>query len=183
MAKRINYADDDKDTLLGLLRLRTPALLIGLILGVGLSLLTAQLEEVLAKNVEVAFFIPFVVYMASAVGTQTQSIYTRDLRSGKASFKKYLIKETMLGLVFSSLAAIVTGFLTYLWFSNISVSTAISVAMFLSVGSAPLIALATSEFFELEHSDPAASAGPIATVIQDALTILIYSQIVRFIIL
>lgn len=84
--KRIAYADDDTSSLRFLLRLRMPSLFVGLILGIALSLVTSQFKEVLTRSVEVAYFIPLIVYMADAIGTQTQSVYARDLRTGRPSF-------------------------------------------------------------------------------------------------
>jgi len=89
----IQYADDDIVPLKRLLGLRLPSLMIGLLLGIVLSFFASRFEAVLTKNIAVAFFIPFIVYMADAVGTQTQNIYSRDLKSGKANFKSYFLKE------------------------------------------------------------------------------------------
>ncbi len=173
-SRTTRYADDDKDSLLGLLGMRLPSLMIGLLMGILLSFVTSRFEEVLAKNIHVAFFIPFIVYMADAVGTQTQSIYIRDLKSGKAKFKRYLIKEASLGLFIGLVTAVITGVITNMWFSNISLTLAVSISMFLTVLSSPIVALFIVELFSLEHSDPAVGAGPIATVVQDTLSVLIY---------
>ena len=94
------YADDDYESIGTLLKLRTPTLAIGLILGIGISFLASNFKEVLEHNIQIAFFLPFVVYIASAIGNQTDSIYSRDLKSGRAKFSNYLWKETVLGLIF-----------------------------------------------------------------------------------
>jgi len=62
----VRYADDDKYSIRILGLMRTPPLLIGLVLGFFMSLATSRFEEVLSKHVQVAFFIPFIVYMADA---------------------------------------------------------------------------------------------------------------------
>jgi magnesium transporter len=180
---KTRYADDDQDSLLKLLGMRLPSLMIGLLLGIVLSFVTSRFEEVIAKSVEVAFFIPFIVYMADAVGTQTQSIYIRDLRSGKASFKIYLLKETLLGLSIGLVASVITGMITYMWLSDINITTAVSISMFCAISSAPVVALIIVELFSLEHSDPAVGSGPIATVIQDTLSVLIYGLVCSAIVL
>ncbi|MBI4225512.1 hypothetical protein HY612_00180 [Candidatus Roizmanbacteria bacterium] len=79
--------------------MRVPPLVAGLFLGFFISFVTSRFEEVLTKNIEVVYFIPFIVYMADAIGTQTQTIYARDLSHGKANFVTYLIKEIILGLI------------------------------------------------------------------------------------
>jgi magnesium transporter len=174
---KIEYADDDKESVLTLLRLRIPSLIIGLILGIVLSFITSRFEEVLAKNISIAYFIPFVVYIADAVGTQTQNIYTRDLKSGKARFKKYLLKESILGFVLGSIFGLIIFPIVFFWFNSFDLALAVGLSTFGAIASAPLIALFITEILELENLDPAVGAGPIATVVQDAASILIYGLI------
>lgn len=177
MAKRTQYADDDTVSTSHLLHMRIPSLIIGLFLGIMLSFTTSRFEEVLANNIEIAFFIPFIVYMADAVGTQTQNIYVRDLKTGHASFKKYLIKETSLGFLLGVLSSIVVGVITFVWFASIRLTMSVSLAMFGAILMAPLVSLLVTKIFQLEHNDPAVGSGPIATVIQDTLSIFIYGLI------
>ena len=84
--KPIEYADDDYESVRILFKLRAQALGVGLLLAVGISLITSRFEGVLTQHVQVAYFLPFVVYLAAAVGTQTEAIYARDLKTGKARF-------------------------------------------------------------------------------------------------
>src|SRR3989338_2527631 len=129
--------------------------------------------SVLELHIRVAFFIPFIVYMADAVGTQTQSIYVRDLKSGKAQFHHYLIKETIIGFVLALTSSIIAAIITWVWLASQELSLAVSLGTFGAVLSAPLIALLVAEALQLEHSDPAVGAGPIATVIQDTVSVVI----------
>lgn len=159
-----------------LLRLRAPALAVGTILGVVLSFVVSGFEEVLAHNVRVAFFIPFIVYMASAVGMQTQAIYIRDLKTGKAGFMTYLFKETILGAIWGIMAGVGAGMLAEVWLGQARIAMAVGLSMFAAVITAPFVALVAAEILQLEHWDPV-GAGPIATVIQDAISIVIYGSI------
>ncbi len=179
--KKTNYADDDTSSIKSLALMRAPSLFLGLLFGSLLSFITSRFEIVLTHNVEVAFFIPLIVYMADAIGTQTQSIYIRDLRTGKASFHRYLLKETALGLLFGSLFGIVVALVTLLWFNSQELALATSLATLLSIASAPMVAVLVSHVFEVEHSDPAVGAGPLTTVIQDSLSVLIYGTIATLI--
>lgn len=181
--RKIQYADDDVTPVKRLLRMRFPSLVIGLVLGVSLSFLTSRFEEVLAADVRIAFFLPFIVYMAAAVGSQTGTIYTRDLKEGKASFKTYLFKETILGIIIGVGTSIVTFGLIRFVFDSVDLALAVSLGMLAAIISAPLIALAVTELLEIEHTDPAVGEGPIATVIQDTFSILIYGLIATAIIL
>ncbi len=180
---RIQYADDDTSSIRRLLKLRIPSLLCGLVLGFLLSFVASRFEAVLAENIAVAFFIPFIVYLADAVGTQTQNIYARDLKSGKASFKTYFLKESVLGVVLGLIFASLTALILMLWFQSVELTLAVSLGVLGAIASAPLIALIICEVLELEREDPAVWAGPIATVVQDTVSVLIYGLIATVVIL
>ena len=178
--KKTIYADDDTETVPLLLRLRLPPLAIGLFLGIGISFLTSRFEEVLAKNIHVAFFIPFVVYLADAIGTQTETIFSRDLKTGKASFRGYLIKEASIGFMTGLLFGGVSFGIVFWWFSDLRLALSVGISTFLAIFVAPLIALCTTQILNNLKMDPAAGSGPIATVIQDATSIIIYGIVSSF---
>jgi magnesium transporter len=177
------YAEDDHESVGILFKLRAPALIIGLLLGIGISFITSGFEEVLSRNVRVVFFLPFIVYIADAIGTQTESIYTRDLKAGKARFANYLRKEFALGATFGLLFGIFSGIITLLWIKDGALSLSVSVASFLAITTAPVVALLVAHTFQSAHKDPAAGTGPIATVLQDMLSIVIYGAVTSFFIL
>jgi magnesium transporter len=179
----ILYADDDYESIATLMKLRAPSLILGLVLGIGISLTTSRFEETISKNIQVAFFLPFIVYIADAIGTQTESIYARDLRTGKAKFINYLKKEFVLGIIFAALFGLFAGFITWVWLKNELLSYSIGIATLAAVASAPIIALLITEGFQLLGRDPATSSGPIATVIQDMISVVIYGSICSMILL
>lgn len=177
------YADDDTESVKFLLGLRLPPLMIGLALGIGISFLTSRFEEVLAINIRAAFFIPFVVYIADAIGTQTQTIYARDLRSGHAKFSTYLFKESVLGIILGFLFGAISYGVIMVWLSDTLLATSVGVAVLCVVAVAPIVAIIVTEFLNDLHEDPAVGSGPIATVIQDAISILIYGTILSIMLL
>lgn len=179
----IQYAEDEMTPIRRLLLMRFPSLAVGLILGLFLSFITSRFEEVIIQNVSVAFFLPFIVYLADAVGQQTQNIYVRDLREGKARFKVYLVKETLIGLILGFVFSLVTATFVLMWFQSSELAIAVSCAVFGAIVTAPIIALIVAEILELEHKDPAVGTGPIATVIQDVISIVIYGIIASSILL
>lgn len=177
------YVDDDHTTVKRLLTLRIPSLLVGLFLGLFLSFVTSRFDQVLEKNVAIAYFIPFIVYLSDAVGTQTQTIYIRDLKTGKANFKTYLVKESILGTILGVFFAGLTGLIIMVWFKSAELTAAVSLGVFGAVFSAPLIALTITKVLQLEHEDPAVWGGPLATVIQDTVSVVIFGLIASAILL
>lgn len=181
--KRIQYADDDISPVGKLLRLRTPSLVIGLILGLVMSFITSGFEKVLNENIALAFFLPLIVYLADAIGTQTQTIYARDLKTGDASFKKYLIKETLLGALWGIAFSVVSALVIFLWFNSFELIFAVGLSMFCAIVTAPPIALFVTKIIYLHRDDPAVGSGPIATIIQDVISIVIYGFVASAILL
>lgn len=181
--KTIIYADDDYESIGTLFKLRAPSLIVGLILGLGISFVTSSFEEVLSHNIQVAFFLPFVVYIAAAIGTQTEAIYSRDLRSGKAKFTKYLHKEFALGIIFGIVFGAFSGAIALFWLKNRLLAISVGLATFIAIAVAPIIALLVTHIFKLIREDPAAGSGPVTTVIQDMTSIVIYGIVTSMIIL
>lgn len=176
-APKTVYADDDTESVPLLLRLRVPPLILGLFLGLGISILTSRFEEVITRNVHVAFFIPFIVYIAAAVGAQTQAIYGRDLRSRHAKLHNYLLKESLLGICLGLLFGLASFLIVNVWLGDTVLATAVGLSAFITVGIAPLVALFITELLNDFHEDPAVGAAPIAAVLQDIISITIYGLI------
>jgi magnesium transporter len=180
---KILYADDDTEPVRLLLRLRFPPLLIGLVLGIGISFLTSQFEAVLKANVHVAFFIPFIVYLADAIGTQTQTIYARDLRSRHTKLRNYLFKESILGLLLGVVFGLISWIIVSFWLHDTPLALSVGLSVALGVGCAPVVSIIVTEWLKDLHEDPAVGSGPIATVLQDAISILIYGIVTSIILL
>lgn len=184
ITKRIRqFADDDYESLGTLFRLRAPVLGTGLAIGVSISFLTSRFEQVILQNVHVAFFLPFIVYIAAAVGTQTEAIYARDLRNGHAKFRNYLKKEFLLGILFGVTFGLISWAIVWIWLQDRLLAQAVGLAACLAVASAPIVGLLVTQVFELFRKDPAVGAGPLATVLQDLTSILIYGIVATVILL
>lgn len=181
--EKIEYVDDDCESIGTLFKLRAPTLIIGLLLGIGISFIISNFEKVLSQNVELAFFLPFVIYISDAIGTQTESIYSRDLKTGKAKFGNYLRKELTLGIIFGLMFAVISGAIAFFWLRNELLAISVATATFLSVLVAPMVALFVTHILQRMGKDPAAGSGPIATVIQDMTSVLIYGIVCSSIIL
>src|SRR3989338_9054764 len=94
----LRLEDDQKERISLLIEHRVPWLFVGLIGGIAAAIFASQFEEVFARNLSLAYFIPVIVYMADAVGHQTEEVYIRNMGKEKIHFAKYLVKEILLGL-------------------------------------------------------------------------------------
>lgn len=170
----VQLEDDVKEKEVLLIEHRLPWLIIGLSGGIIATYLSAHFEELLAKNIQLTFFIPIIVYMADAVGTQTQTVYVRNMGKHRSIFRKYVFKELLLGVVLGVLFGSIIGSLSYLWFKSFETSLTVGLSMMVTIATAPVIALVIPELIKRVHKDPAVGSGPFTTVLQDLLSLLIY---------
>lgn len=148
-------------------------LLLGL-LGAGASAwLVGLFGNGLEQDVRLAFFIPGVVYLADAVGTQTEAVMVRGLSVG-APVRLALRRETLTGPAIGLVVSAVS--LPAVWWAlgEFWIAFAVSVALLAACSVSTLVAAAIPVVVNRAGGDPAFVSGPLATVIQDLLTLLIY---------
>jgi len=154
---------------------RLPWIMVGLIGGVFAAQIIEVFEETLAENIILAAFIPLIVYISGAVGTQTQTFFVRDIAfNPKLKITAYTIKQffttALIGVICSFL---VWGLVSIFWRSAF-LGLVIGLASFTAISSSTIIAVLVPYFLFLLKQDPASGSGPFATILQDLLSIYIY---------
>lgn len=160
---------------------RLPWLLLGLVGAMASALIVGSFERQLDANLLVAFFIPAIVYMADAVGTQTETVLIRALAAGIA-VRAVIVRELLTGMVMG--VAIGAAFLAFAlagW-GDAEVAVAVALALVASCSIATLVAMSLPALLQRVGRDPAFGSGPLATVIQDLLSIAVYFGVVTAIV-
>lgn len=157
-----------------LVRSRLPWLLVGLVGGTLATFMVSSFEKVLQADIRLAFFVPMIVYMSDAVGTQTETMYVRTLSEGKSNFLSYLFKEFGTGVYLGLILGLLIGGISFLWLQSVQIALTVGLAMFVNIAVAPVVALIVPSVLSKEHMDPALGAGPFTTVIQDFISLLLY---------
>lgn len=153
---------------------RLPWLAMGLVGAMAAAGVMGRYEEVLAANVLIAFFIPGIVYLADAVGTQTETLIVRGLSVG-VTIRSVVLRELATGvLVGGALAFIFLVAGGIIWPDHPSVIASASLAVGIACATATGVAMALPALFRALGMDPAFGSGPLATVIQDILSIVVY---------
>ena len=152
---------------------RLPWLAIGLIGAMVSAWLVGSSEEQLARTVQLAFFLPAIVYMADAVGTQTETLAVRGLSVG-VPIRRFAAKELITGALIGLVVAAVFFPFCLVAFDDVALAVTVSLALFASCGVASVVALLLPLLLTRFHKDPAFGAGPLSTVVQDLLSIAIY---------
>jgi magnesium transporter len=162
-------------------RHRIPWLLVGL----GGALLAADFvgwfEAQLQRKVMLAFFIPGIVYLADAVGTQTETVVVRGLSVGVA-MRQMVGRELLSGLAIGVVLAVVAGPLIWWRWGDGDVALCVGLALFAACSTSTVAAMLLPWLLDAFGQDPAFGSGPLATVIQDLLSILIFFALATWLI-
>lgn len=171
----INIDDVTSLPLLVSLKHRLPWLIIGLLGGLLAAKVIGFFENTLAENIILAAFIPLVVYMASAVGTQVGFFIIRDLAiNSKINFLVYTWRQLKIILLIGVMISLVVWGITWIFYSDAMIAFVLAWAMFLAILSSIITGLFIPYAFSRLRLDPANASGPIATIIQDLMSVTIY---------
>ena len=152
---------------------RLPWLMVGLLGAMVSALIMGAFDEKLESNVLIALFVPAIVYMAGAVGSQTQTVLIRAFAVGVTT-RKILVRELLTGVLMGVVIAVVFLVFSLVVWGDGEVALAVAVALFASATVAVAVALALPSLFQRLGLDPAFGSGPLATLIQDLLSISTY---------
>lgn len=159
-------------------RHRIPWLVLGLVGGIFGASLIGFFEETLARHLVLASFIPLIVYMSGAVGTQMETYIIRDLALdshmaiGRYIWKQFLV-VFFVGFSLAGLLGLSYGIVDGHW----HMALVLSLSLFFAVLSSVCTGLIIPFIFSKCSLDPADASGPVATIIQDLLSIVIYFSI------
>ena len=160
-------------------RHRLPWLLVGL---GGAALATAAMagfEATLRAHVAVAFFVPAIVYLADAIGTQSEAVAVRGLSLTRTGIGPLLIGELRTGMAIGALLGVASFLPVWAVFDSLRLAGAVASAIFAAGTVAAALGLVLPWWIARTGRDPAFGSGPIATVVQDILSLLVYLAVVR----
>lgn len=153
---------------------RLPWLLVGLGLSVIVTVIMAGFEQRLAANIVVAFFIPALVYLTDAIGTQTETIVVRALSIQHRPLRELIGREAVNGALIGGLLGVLAFGGAALVLDDLRIAAGVGLSLLSAGMLASVLGLVLPWTLSRMGTDPAFGSGPIATILQDALTIVIY---------
>ncbi len=156
---------------------RLPWLVVGLVGAMLSAGLMAVFEEQLNATLAIAYFVPGIVYLADAVGTQTETVAIRGLSVG-VGIRRILGSEALTGLLVGVLLGAVMMPLVAIMTGDWMLAIAVGIAILSASTIATIVALVLPWTLQSLGRDPAFGSGPLATVVQDLLSIVIYLAVV-----
>ncbi len=155
---------------------RLPWLLVGLLGAMASAVLVGSFEAQLDKKVLLAFFVPAVVYMADAVGTQTETLLIRGM-SVSIDMGRVIRRELLTGVLIGVVIGLAFFGFALIGWGDSDVALAVALALTASCSIATSVATVLPRLLARLGSDPAFGSGPLATIIQDLLSIAVYLAI------
>jgi magnesium transporter len=152
---------------------RLPWLFVGLAGALVAARIVERFELQLEHSLLLTMFLPGVIYLADAVGTQTETLVVRGLALG-LDFPRMLRKEILTGLGIGLVLASVFFFGARGMWSDTRTIGVVALALFAASAVASAVAMVLPWALDRFDVDPAFGSGPLATVIQDLLSIVIY---------
>jgi magnesium transporter len=173
------YSEEDviEERVDHLIEHRIPWLVIGLLGGLLTTIVVSQYEAILSADVRLAFFIPIIVYLSDAVGTQTETIYVREISEGPIDFAKYILKELVVGVSLGAISGVLLGLFAAYWLKSTAIGFTIGLTMLINLATAPILAVSIPRVLYAKRVDPALGSGPLATIIQDLISLFVYFAI------
>lgn len=154
---------------------RIPWLFLGLFGGLFTATIIGMFEHTLEQNLILAAFIPMIVYMSDAVGTQMEACIVRDIALDRIRpFALYFLRQMITTLAIAVVISIVMGGAIVLLYGSASVGLVVALSLCASTISSVVSGLLVPYAFSAMHCDPADASGPLATIIQDLLSVTIY---------
>lgn len=154
---------------------RLPWLLLGLLGGVLAAEIVGLFEGTLQQNIILASFIPLMMYMGGAVLAQTQAFFIRDLAlNSDLNFAKYFSKQLAVTVIIAMGISVAMTLIGLIYYRDLIIVQIIPVALGAVIFSTMITSLIIPYLFHRFKFDPADGSGPIATVLQDLMGVVIY---------
>ncbi|MDF0602045.1 magnesium transporter [Psychromarinibacter sp. C21-152] len=164
-------------------RRRLPWLVFGLVASSLVTLVMVGFEHALDANVSVAFFVPALVYIAGAIGTQAVSVSVRALATGAVPIRRLLRDELAIGLAIGLALGVLAAGGVLAVFGDGPLALAVALAVLGGGAVSAVVGFGLPWAFDRLGSDPALGSGPVCTVIQDAASLAIYFLAVSLLVL
>jgi magnesium transporter len=143
----------------------------GLLSGSIIKYFTGTLTELISLSV----FIPVIMAMGGHHGIQTSTVFIRGLATGEIhNILGPLWKEFRVGCIMGAVCGICLGVVGSLWLGSWMFGVVAGTAMFFALNTSAMMGVLLPAFFERIGVDPAITAGPFITAIQDVTGLILY---------
>ncbi|MBQ7553775.1 MAG: magnesium transporter [Bacteroidaceae bacterium] len=181
LASGISQDIETDDSVIQQTRARMPWLLIGILGGIGNSMILGNFDSTFATHPEMALFIPLVGGTGGNVGTQSSAIVVQGLANSSLESKdmlKHVGKESVVAAINATIISmLVYAYNFFVYGGTATVTYSVSISLFAVVMFASIFGTIVPMTFDKLKIDPAIATGPFITIISDIMGMLIYMGI------
>ena len=117
-----------------LIKARLPSLIIGLFGGLLAAYVVTGFEDILSSYLTLAAFIPVIVYLSDAVGTQSQTLIVRMIAlEPNFSFRNYMSREIKIGSILGITLGVILFIVVFIGWLSITIGVIIGISIFFSM--------------------------------------------------
>lgn len=156
---------------------RLPWLLIGMIGGLGNSMILGGFESNIAANPKMALFIPLIGGTGGNVGIQSSAIVVQGLANNSLKHENIwpqVLKESVVALINASIISLVVFLYNFFTLGDRVVTASVSLSLFAVVMFASLFGTLVPMALDKIKIDPALATGPFITITNDIIGMMIY---------
>jgi magnesium transporter len=171
-----------EDKVLILSRARLPWLMVGLLGGLGSSMLVSNFETDISNLPQMAFFMPVVAAMGGNAGVQSSAIIVQGLANNTLKSKNImpkLAKEFTVSLINGLVCSALLLLFNLIIGHGYDLSLVVSIALITVIIFASLLGTITPLILEKFQIDPALATGPFVTTTNDIIGLTVYFSLGR----
>ena len=160
---------------------RLPWLLIGMLGGIGNSMILGNFDSTFAAHPEMALYIPLIGGTGGNVGTQSSALVVQGLANSSLDAKntyKQVAKESIVALINASIISLLVYIYNFVRFgATATVTYSVSISLFAVVMFASTFGTLVPMTLEKLKIDPAIATGPFIAITNDIIGMMLYMGI------
>ena len=160
---------------------RLPWLLIGMIGGIGNSMILGNFDSTFAAHPEMALYIPLIGGTGGNVGTQSSALIVQGLANSSLDAQntwKQIVKESVVAVINATIISMLVYIYNFIRFgANATVTYSVSFSLFAVVMFASIFGTLVPMTLEKLKIDPAIATGPFISITNDIIGMMLYMGI------
>src|SRR5882724_11921303 len=157
--------------------MRLPWILTTLLIELGAGIVIHYYDATLSRVILLASFMPVIQAISGNTGLQSVTMVVRGLATGHVQLARWwepLLRQIQTTSIIGAVCGVVVGILGAVWHGTLSFGLVVAVSMFISVNLSGAAGTAIPMVSKSLGFDPALTAGPFETALQDVLGVTIF---------